>query len=205
VQFDRCIDLVATGGYALRVYERYRRIVQDQRTGRWRARNATVAQQHRMNVGAIVESEMLDVRLAHRAGDRARPGVPKSEGPRPLVAGRRLGQIEEYCIEGLAPGDTFLFAGEILRLVGVQERDALVVRAAGQENPSIPSYAGGKFPLSTFLADRVRHMLHDPKRQKSLPPQVREWIKIQKRRSIVPAPNEMLLETFPRAQKHYLV
>jgi ATP-dependent Lhr-like helicase len=148
---------------------------------------------------------MLDVRLAHRAGDRARPGVPKSEGPRPLVAGRRLGQIEEYFIEGLAPGDTFLFAGEILRLVGVQERDALVVRAAGQENPSIPSYAGGKFPLSTFLADRVRHMLHDPKRQKSLPPQVREWIKIQKRRSIVPAPNEMLLETFPRAQKHYLV
>jgi ATP-dependent Lhr-like helicase len=148
---------------------------------------------------------MLDVRLAHRAGDRARPGVPKSEGPRPLVAGRRLGQIEEYFIEGLAPGDTFLFAGEILRLVGVQERDALVVRAAGQENPSIPSYAGGKFPLSTFLADRVRHMLHDPKRQKSLPPQVREWIKIQKRRSIVPAPDEMLLETFPRAQKHYLV
>lgn len=204
-QFDRCIDLVATGGYALRAYDRYRRIVQDLQTGRWRARHASVAQQHRMNVGAIVESEMLDVRLAHRASDRARPGVPKSQGPRPLMAGRRLGQIEEYFIEGLTPGDTFLFAGEILRLVGVQETDALVMRAANAENPSIPSYAGGKFPLSTFLADRVRHMLHEPKRQKTLPPQVREWIKMQKRRSVVAAPDEMLVETFPRAAKHYLV
>jgi ATP-dependent Lhr-like helicase len=163
-----------------------------------------VAQQHRMNVGAIVESEMLDVRLAHRVGARPRPGTPRRDGPAPLVAGRRLGQIEEYFIEGLAPGDTFLFAGEILRLISVQETDALVVRASDQQNPKIPSYAGGKFPLSTFLADRVRRMLHDAKRQKSLPGQVRDWIKMQKRRSIVPAPDEMLVETFPRANKHYL-
>lgn len=204
-QFDRCIDLVATGGYALRSYDRYRRIVQDLQTGRWRARNASVAQQHRMNVGAIVESEMLDVRLAHRAAARAKPGAPKSEGPRPLMAGRRLGQIEEYFIEGLTPGDTFLFAGEVLRLVSVQGTDALVVRAPNAENPSIPSYAGGKFPLSTFLADRVRRLLHEPKRHKALPAQVRDWIKMQKRRSLVPAPDQMLIETFPRAEKHYLV
>ncbi|MGE0532852.1 MAG: ligase-associated DNA damage response DEXH box helicase [Hyphomonadaceae bacterium] len=204
-QFDRVIDLVATGGYALRSYDRYRRIVQDPQTNKWRARNASVAQQHRMNVGAIVESEMLDVRLAHRVGARPRPGTPKRDGLAPLVAGRRLGQIEEYFIEGLAPGDTFLFAGEILRLISVEGTDALVVRAGDQQNPKIPSYAGGKFPLSTFLADRVRHMLHDAKRQKALPGQVRDWIKMQKRRSVVPAPDEMLIETFPRANKHYLV
>ncbi|MEQ1492726.1 MAG: helicase-related protein, partial [Terricaulis sp.] len=205
-QFDRIIDFVATGGYALRSYDRYRRIVQDPHTNLWRARNPSVAQQHRMNVGAIVESEMLDVRLAHRTGARPRPGTPKSQGgPTPLVAGRRLGQIEEYFIEGLAPGDTFLFAGEILRLLDVRETDALCVRANDQQSPKIPSYAGGKFPLSTFLADRVRHMLHDVKRQKKLPKQVRDWIKIQKRRSVVPAPDEMLVETFPRGGKHYLV
>jgi ATP-dependent helicase Lhr and Lhr-like helicase len=204
-QFDRVIDLVATGGYALRRYERYRRIVQDPHTDRWRARNATIAQQHRMNVGAIIESEMLNVRLAHRTSERARPGVPKNDGPRPLVPGRRLGQIEEWFIEGLTPGDTFMFGGEILRLIGVRETDALVVRASAEQNPKIPSYAGGKFPLSTFLAERVREMLHDPKRQKALPPQVREWIKLQKRRSVVPAPEEMLVETFPRGNRHYLV
>ncbi|MCL4715627.1 MAG: DEAD/DEAH box helicase [Hyphomonadaceae bacterium] len=205
-QFERAVDLVATGGYALRAYDRYRRIIQDPHTQRWRARNAGVAQQHRMNVGAIVESEMLDVRLAHRAGARPRAGASTSTGqPRPLIAGRKLGQIEEYFIEGLTPGDTFIFAGQVLRFVGQRETDALVVPAAGAENPSVPSYAGGKFPLSTFLADRVRHMLHEPKRQKTLPPQVREWIKLQKRRSTVPAPDQMLIETFPRGGKHYLV
>jgi ATP-dependent Lhr-like helicase len=173
-------------------------------TGRWRARNAAVAQAHRMNVGAIIESEMLDVRLAVRAGVRARPGVARGQGPLPLVAGQRLGQIEQYFIEGLTPGDTFLFAGQILKLLGVREADALVVRAS-DDNPSIPSYAGGKFPLSTFLADRVRQLIHDPKRHKKLPQQVRDWIKVQKRRSVVPAPHEMLVETFPRGTKHYLV
>lgn len=203
-QFDRALDLVATGGYALKSYDRYRRIVQELNTGRWRARNPSVAQQHRMNVGAIIESEMLNVRLAY--GAQRRPGeLVRAEGPRPLMPGRRLGQIEEYFIEGLTPGDTFIFAGEMLRFVDVREEDVLVVRAAGQENPRIPSYAGGKFPLSTFLAERVRRMLHDPKHQKTLPPQVRHWIKIQKRRSVVPAPDQMLVETFPRAVKHYLV
>ncbi len=204
-QFDRAIDLVATGGYALRAYDRYRRIVQDPHTNLWRARNPSVAQQNRMNVGAIVESEMLDVRMAHRVVARPRPGTPKGDGARPMIAGRRLGQIEEYFIEGLTPGDTFIFAGQVLRFVGQRDTDALVVPAAGAENPSVPSYAGGKFPLSTFLAERVRQMLHDPKRQKKLPAQVREWIKLQKRRSVVPAPDQMLIETFPRGGKHYLV
>ncbi|GAN00452.1 helicase domain protein [alpha proteobacterium U9-1i] len=202
-QFDRAIDLVATGGYALKIYDRYRRIIQDPKTGRWRARNPAVAQQHRMNVGAIIEAEMLNVRLAHRAARR--PGQVVQTQGRPLTPGRRLGQIEEYFIEGLTPGDTFIFAGEMLRFIELRDEDVLAVRASGEENPRIPSYAGGKFPLSTFLAERVRRMLHDPKHQKQLPPQVRDWIKIQKRRSIVPAPDEMLVETFPRGPKHYLV
>lgn len=204
-QFDRAMDLVATGGYALRTYDRYRRVIQDPQTGKWRARNPGVAQQHRMNVGAIVESEMMDVRLAHRAREATRPGVPSPAGPAPLTPGRILGRIEEYFIEGLTPGDTFIFAGQMLRFIGTRETDALVVRAAGEENPKIPSYAGGKFPLSTFLAERVRMMLHDPKRQKQLPQQVRDWISMQRARSMVPAPDQMLIETFPRGNKHYLL
>jgi ATP-dependent Lhr-like helicase len=210
LQFDRTMDLVATGGYALRTYDRYRRIIQDPQSGKWRARNPGLAQQHRMNVGAIVEAEMLDVRLAHRPSDRRLPagkkdGRQEAGGPTPLVPGRILGRIEEYFIEGLTPGDTFIFAGQMLRFIGTRETDALVVRAAGEENPKIPSYAGGKFPLSTFLAERVRMMLHDPKRQKQLPQQVRDWINMQRARSMVPAPDQMLIETFPRGNKHYLV
>ncbi|MDX2277799.1 MAG: ligase-associated DNA damage response DEXH box helicase [Hyphomonadaceae bacterium] len=204
-QFDRALDLVATGGYALRSYDRYRRIVQDAHTGKWRARNPSVAQQHRMNVGAIIEADMLNVRLVNRMGQRPRPGVPKSAEPKPMTPGRKLGQIEEWFIEGLSPGDTFIFAGEMLRFMSLREEDVLVIRAHGEENPRIPSYAGGKFPLSTFLAERVRRLIHDPAHQSKLPSQVMDWIAIQKDRSIIPRPDEMLIETFPRAAKHYLV
>ncbi len=87
----------------------------------------------------------------------------------------------------------------------MREEDALVFRAPGEENPRIPSYAGGKFPLSTFLADRVRHLIHDPEGKHQLPQQVRDWIQFQRLRSVVPAPDQLLIETFPRANKHYMV
>jgi ATP-dependent Lhr-like helicase len=121
------------------------------------------------------------------------------------MPGRRLGQIEEYFIEALAPRDTFLFAGQILRFVGLYENNVLVAPAQGQESPKIPSYNGGKFPLSTFLAARVRAMIHDTKQQAELPRQVRDWIAMQGLRSRIPAPDELLVETFARAAKHWLV
>lgn len=201
-QFDRVLELVATGGYALRAYDRYRRIIQDPKTGRWRARTAQIAQQHRMNVGAIVEATMLNVRLG--MGPRARPGTPGGAGAT-LRMGKKLGQIEEYFIEGLTPGDTFLFAGEILRFEALRETDVITTRATDAEAPKIPSYNGGKFPLSTFLAGRVRAMLDDPAAWRRLPAQVREWLKIQRLRSALPKPDHLLVETFPRAGKHYLV
>ena len=121
-----------------------------------------------------------------------------------MRAGRKLGEIEEYFISTLTPGDTFLFAGEILRFLGVSELDVLVTRAKA-DKPAIPSYNGGKFPLTTFLADRVRHMIHDPEQWTGLPDQVREWFEIQREKSEIPPPDHLLVETFPRANRHYLV
>ncbi|MBL8557720.1 MAG: ligase-associated DNA damage response DEXH box helicase [Hyphomonadaceae bacterium] len=203
-QFDRVVDMVATGGYALRVYDRYRRIIEDPKTKRWRARTARDAQQHRMNVGAIVEETMLTVKwLAGQAVVNRR--VARGERANALRGGRPLGQIEEYFIEGLTSGDTFLFAGQILRFVALVETDVLVTRAVGEDTPKIPSYAGGKFPLSTYLADRVRRIVGNPRAWPKLPAQVREWLRLQKLRSIIPTPEQLLVETFPRAAKHYLV
>jgi ATP-dependent helicase Lhr and Lhr-like helicase len=199
-EFDRVLDLVATGGYALRAYDRYRRVIQDPKTDHWRARNPMIAQQHRMNVGAIVEATMLTVRLT--TPRKGASGEAKRGGGR---AGRRLGQIEEWFVEGLAPGDTFLFAGEILRYEGLQDLDCLVTRAPGDQPPKIPSYAGGKFPLSTFLAERVRAMLDDPSSWDRLPAQVSDWLRLQRDLSIMPKPDHLLVETFPRADKFYLV
>ncbi|MEE2691848.1 MAG: ligase-associated DNA damage response DEXH box helicase [Pseudomonadota bacterium] len=187
--FERVLDFVATGGYALKSYDRYRRIVKTPE-GLYRIRNADAAQQYRMNVGTIVESPALNIRLMTSRGPK-RPG-------------RKLGTLEEWFIEGLTVGDTFLFAGEILRFEGVEGQDALVTRAPGQD-PKTPSWAGGKFPLSTYLADRVRRMIAAPEQWKAFPAPVRDWLEMQREHSAIPEPDELLVETFPYVNRHFLV
>ncbi len=195
--FDAVVDFVATGGYALKAYERFAKIRQG-KDGRWRITHPRVAQRYRLNVGTIVEEAMIKVRLVpSRAGGKG-PAGPVGRG------GRVLGEVEEYFIETLAPGDTFVFAGEVLRYEALTEDAAYVSRAAA-EDPKVPAYAGGKFPLSTYLAERVRRLLAEPKAWAKLPDQVREWLDLQRARSRVPQAGELLVETFPRADKHYLV
>jgi ATP-dependent Lhr-like helicase len=189
--FDAVLDFVATGGYALKAYERFAKIRQGQ-DARWRVSHPMIAQRYRMNVGTIVEADMIKVRLVRSRGSKVQRG------------GRLLGQVEEYFIEMLTPGDTFVFAGEILRYEALVEDEAYVSRAAS-EDPKVPAYEGGKFPLSTYLADRVRQIFADPSTWRTLPDQVREWLEIQEWRSLLPGRRDLLVETFPRANKHYLV
>lgn len=194
--FDRVVNFVSTGGYALKNYDRFARLRPNKPLEgdlRLRAASPSVIQQYRMNVGTIVEAPMLKVRLIRR-------------GKRPVGGGgaRYLGEIEEYFIDQLTPGDTFLFAGRLLAFEGLAETEALVsVGKTG--DPKVPSYMGGKFPLSTHLAARVRHMLASPAEWVRLPTQVGEWLKMQQWRSRLPREGELLVETFPRADKFYLV
>ena len=189
--FDRVVEFVATGGYALRSYERYARIRQ-MPDGRWRVSNPRVAQQYRLNVGTIVESPMLNVRYV-----RAGKGTAARGGP-------VLGKMEEYFLETLAPGDTFAFAGRVLRLEGIRDNEAFVSNAPNLD-AKVPSYMGGKFPLSTYLAEQVRGMLADPKRWQALPDQVADWLRLQRDKSVLPPPGDLLVETFPRGNRFYMV
>ncbi|MGC1778782.1 MAG: ligase-associated DNA damage response DEXH box helicase [Xanthobacteraceae bacterium] len=190
--FDAVVDFVATGGYALKAYERFARIRQG-KDGRWRITHPNVAQRYRLNVGTIVEADMLKVRLVR---SRASKMIPRG--------GRVLGQVEEYFVETMVPGDTFVFAGEVLKYEAIVE-DSVYVSRAASEDPKVPAYEGGKFPLSTYLADRVRGIISDPRAWRALPTQVCEWLEIQQWRSQMPGRRELLVETFPRADKHYLV
>ena len=115
-----------------------------------------------------------------------------------------LGEVEEYFIEMLVPGDTFVFAGEILKYEALVEDEVYVSRTTAKD-PKVPAYEGGKFPLSTYLAGRVRRLLAEPKQWPQLPETVREWLRIQQWRSLVPRQSDLLVETFPRADKYYLV
>lgn len=179
--FDAVLRFSATGGYALRAYEQYRRLVQDE-SGHWRPAHARIARQHRMNIGVIVEAPLLKVR----------------------AGGRYIGEVEEYFANGLEPGDTFMFAGRLLEFVTVRET-TLVCKAGGKGQPKVPAYAGGRLPLTTRLARRVREILADPKRWKSFPPDVLEWLRVQRWRSELPSPDNLLIETFPRGGRYYLV
>jgi ATP-dependent Lhr-like helicase len=194
--FDQVLAFVATGGYALANYDRYAKLKRT-KEGTYRVAHPRIAQQYRLNVGTIVEASMLRVRLARLKGVVLTPTGA-------LAGGRILGEVEEHFIEQLAPGDTFVFAGEVLRFQGLREMDAIVTRAHATD-AKVPAYAGGKFPLSTYLAERVRFMLAERRHWAKLPEQVSYWLKLQSAFSIVPNAREMLIETFPRGQRYYLV
>jgi ATP-dependent helicase Lhr and Lhr-like helicase len=193
-QFEEVVDFVATGGYALRTYDRFARIVKT-RDGRWKARNQDVAQRHRMNVGAIVSAGTLNVRVGSRRG---------GGGTRAWIPGRKLGEAEEWYFEQLTPGDTFLFAGQVWSFQAIVGTDALVTHARDKE-PKVPSWGGSKFPLSTSLADRVRSLIQDRDHWRVLPLDVQEWLTLQAERSVIPDAETLLVETFPRGSRHFLV
>jgi len=197
-QFDRVLDFVATGGYALRAYERYARLRLTPE-GTWRIANPQVAQQYRLNVGTIIEEPMVRVRLVRGRGfKQGQTSGPIGRG------GRVLGEMEEYFFGTLVPGDTFMFGGEIVAFEGMRDNEAFVSRAVAT-NPKIPSYMGGKFPLSTYLASRVRTMLDTPESWSRLPNQVSDWLRLQQFASVLPGRDSLLVETFPRGTQNYLV
>jgi ATP-dependent Lhr-like helicase len=186
--FEAVIDFVSTGGYALKTYDKFRRIVPGQ-DGLWRARNAQTVLRHRMNVGAIVSPATINVRIGG--------------GKRPM-GGRKVGEAEEGFFEQMKPGDTFIFAGQVWRFNSLVGADAFVTPAPDKD-PMMPSWGGSKFPLSTYLASRVRAMMHDEREWAALPADVQEWLGYQKVRSILPQEDELLLETFPHGKRFHLV
>lgn len=179
--WQRVLQFVATGGYALRAYDRFQRIVR-LKDGTWRLTHPQQAARHRLNAGIIVDSEMLEVRFRN---------------------GRSLGKVEESFGAGLSPGDTFRFAGMDLEVEGVRDLE-LIVRAAKSAG-QIPSYNGARMPLTTHLSTRVQAMLADRAGWARFPDDVREWLEVQDWRSRLPAPGELLVESFPHGGRAYTV
>ena len=179
--FDRLLSFVETGGYALKAYDRFRRLTREA-GGVWRVSHPRFIAQHRLNAGIIVESTMLEVRFRN---------------------GRKLGRVEEVFGNQLSPGDTFAFAGLTLEVERLVDTD-IIVRAS-TKSAMIPSYLGARLALTTHLADRVRHFLAEPAEWQRFPDEIREWLEIQQKRSRMPQPGEMLIETFPYEGRHYMV
>jgi ATP-dependent Lhr-like helicase len=178
--FARVLGFIENGGYSLKAYDRFRRLVKDGDV--WRVTHPKFVAQHRLNAGIIVEATMLTVRFRN---------------------GRGLGKVEESFAAQMSPGDSFFFAGMTLE-VEKQDAEDLIVKATTKP-ARIPTYGGSRMPLSTNLADRVRHFLHEPAEWHRFPDDVREWLEMQQKRSVLPDPEKLLVETFPREGRHYTV
>jgi ATP-dependent helicase Lhr and Lhr-like helicase len=192
--FDRIVEFAATGGYALKTYDRFAKL-KPADDGRLRLTHPRFAESYRLNAGTIVAAPLIKVRLM---------GKKRTTSRASLAGGRIVGEVDEYFIEQLRPGDAFVLAGEVLRFEGLSDTEAFVTRAHARD-PIIPAYNSGKFPLSTHLAERVRAMLADADGWTRLPTPVAQWLEMQQARSIIPARDEVLIETFPHRGRHYLV
>jgi ATP-dependent helicase Lhr and Lhr-like helicase len=179
--FEEVLNFIATGGYALKAYDRFRRLVPGE-GGMWRITRPAVAQQHRLNAGVIVEQPLLTVRFKN---------------------GRKLGTVEEGFASALAPGDRFFFAG--LSLEVEQFKDTDIIVHASSKRGQIVTYGGQRMSMSTHLANRVRNMLADRNDWSRFPDDVREWLEVQSERSVLPEPHQLLVETFPHEGQHFMV
>ncbi len=182
-EFDACLDLIATGGYALRAYDRWQRLKCTD--GKWHLRDPRSAALIRQNLGTIMDIETLKVRLKNRFG-----GTP-------------LGEVEEDFAASLTPGDTFLIGGQVVRYEGLREMTVEVTKTPGRD-PKVAVFNGTKFATSTLLTDRILQIFQQDT-WPDLPAHTAQWLALQREVSRLPDPHSLLLESFPHDGREHLV
>jgi ATP-dependent helicase Lhr and Lhr-like helicase len=181
-EFDACLDFTATGGYALRAYDKWQRLMI--RQGKFSLRDPRTATTIRQNLGTIIDIETLKVRLKNRMG-----GIP-------------LGEVEEAFASSLTPGDTFLIGGQIVRYEGLREMTVEVSRQPGRD-PKVAVFSGTKFATSTQLSTRILQLLQQPD-WPDLPAHSVQWLTLQRELSRLPEPDRLLVESFPYEGREHI-
>ena len=179
--FLRVVNFVKDGGYALKNYEKYKRL-KILENGQITVNSKADIRRYKMNIGTIIEAPMLNIKLKNRT----------------------LGKIEENFIINLSIGDTFIFGGEVLEFQKIEGLNVYVKKSKNKES-KITVYAGGRLPLSTELSKSVRELIGNKNYWKNLPTQIQDWLFYQERQSILPNPNNMVVEIFPYKKRFYTV
>ena len=181
-EFSEALEFVSTGGYSLKGYGKFHQIVKGI-DGKYRPVNSMLKTIWRMNVGTIVEAINIRVRLKN---------------------GRYLGNIEEYFSQSLSRGDTFIFGGMLLEFYNL-EKNTLVVIPKYSGEPKIPSFVGGRLPISETLADEVRKILETEGNWKNFDNEINNWLKRQINVSGIPKRESLFIEIFKRGNRYYSV
>jgi ATP-dependent Lhr-like helicase len=182
--FMHIINFVKDGGYSLKAYEEFSKIKKNS-DGKFEMVSNKFIKKYRMNIGTIIDSDLINIYLKNK----------------------KLGKIEEYFVQNLSIGDTFLFAGEVLEYVGVNLK-GILVKKTKSKNPKIPSYTGGRLSLSSKLASRVIKLINNYK-EYNFPKEIKDWLNNQTKFSSLPPIDGLLIETFSRfvgrKKNNYLV
>ena len=179
--FDDCLDFCATGGYALRAYDQWKRLKEV--NGKWQLRDPRSAARIRMNLGTIFDIETLKVKFRRSA--------------------KVLGEIEESFAATLTTGDTFLIGGQIVRYEGLNQLTVEVSRQKGR-TPKVATFNGTKFATSTQLSQRILTMFRNDN-WPELPDHTAEWLHLQREVSKLPQAGRILVETFPQDDREHMV
>ncbi len=183
-EFDWTLDLVVTGGNTLKAYDQYKKVIPDE-AGIYRVPEKKIAALHRSNIGTIENSQSIQVRFKN---------------------GMKLGTVEERFLSKLEVGDTFAFAGRILRLDRLTASDAYVTQSKS-DSPQTPAWGGGRFPVSTELADVMMEVLEDAKSLNLDCPELELALPVIERQlavSTLPTRNELLAEILESKDGHHL-
>jgi len=178
------LSFITTGGQALGAYDEYRKVVVE--NGKYKVENRRIAYQHRLSIGTIVGDTSMNVKF---------------------VSGKFIGTIEEYFISRLKPGDIFWFAGKSLELIRVKDMDAQV-RKSNRKSGAVPSWQGGRMPLSSYLSELIRKKLDEVARGVEQDEELKflkPLFALQHERSLLPTTEQFLIESFETAEGHHVM
>ncbi|WP_313503564.1 ligase-associated DNA damage response DEXH box helicase [Kaistella carnis] len=175
------LTFITVGG-KLKNYEEYHKVVIE--NGLYKVTSRRIAMLHRMNIGAIVSDSMLKVKF---------------------FSGGYVGMIEEYFISKLKKNDKFILAGRVLEVSHVKEMTVYVRNSTGKG--IVPSYLGGRLPMSSYLSVFLRQKLSESLDAKSSEKELQflhPLLMSQQENSHIPSENEFLVERIKTREGHHL-
>jgi ATP-dependent Lhr-like helicase len=178
------LNFITTGGDSLQAYDEYRKVIII--NGLYKVENRAIAMRHRLSIGTIVGDSSLHIKF---------------------LSGKYLGTIEEYFIARLSPGDVFWFAGRNLELVRIKDME-VHVRKTNRKSGAVPSWQGGRMPLSSQMSEMIRLKIDEVATGKAGDMELTflaPLFDLQKKRSFLPGKDEFLIEYFSSSEGYHVL
>ncbi|MBO9666914.1 MAG: ligase-associated DNA damage response DEXH box helicase, partial [Bdellovibrio sp.] len=179
-ELNWCRQFLTHGGETLQAYPQFHKLEMDEESGKYRPADPRVAKLHRMSIGTIVSKQSVQVSYTNRS---------------------RIGSVEENFISKLKKGDVFQFAGKKLEFILLKDMTAYV-RSSKAPTNTIPSWDGGRFPISETLGSAFREVLNE--KHPGLDRFLKPLLGAQSQMSLLPTPDILLIETWSSKQGEHL-